>query len=432
MEGLDGGVDGLESLAGAEGGGAAGSPDRTPDASPVPSPDASPRSGSRLPRIFRSRSRRTADTIHTLVGMGFEQQQAEAAVRHVGPDTSRAVDFILGGGEVAENLPAEGADDEEGGGGRAGGAAVQAVVGADAVEALMRALDQPDPSGRLRNLFETLQQDAGGAGEVQWGQLLQVLLSRVGGPAERADGVTEEAVAAALPETLATAELVHAAGSDGECACPLCMEPVVPGERVAQLPCGHVFHRSLALPSAEELPRDVTVNGHECTLVKFDQLSYSAWICDVCLRNQGKSGTFFHDGPIGTANDNGFDVCVRCAQKHSALCTPAEACGGIDSWLMTTPNCPVCRAPALAKSDEDGAAAEGAAAEGAEAAEVALVAAQPEGEAGVAVPPASDRDSADAADRPPGTPDAEQLLVDGHDPMASMREGEGELDMSPY
>ena len=109
MEGLDDGVDGLESLAGVEGGGAAGSPDRTPDASPVPSPDASPRSGSRLPRIFRSRSRRTADTIHTLVGMGFEQHQAEAAVRHVGPDTSRAVDFILGGGEVAENLPAEGA-----------------------------------------------------------------------------------------------------------------------------------------------------------------------------------------------------------------------------------------------------------------------------------------------------------------------------------
>jgi hypothetical protein len=404
----------------------------------VPSPDASPRSGSRLPRIFRSRSRRTADTIHTLVGMGFEQHQAEAAVRHVGPDTSRAVDFILGGGEVAEEepQPAEGADDEEGGGGqagggragggRAGGAAVQAV-GADAVEALMRALDQPDPSGRLRNLFETLQQEAGGAGEVQWGQLLQVLLSRVGGPAERADGVTEEAVAAALPETLATAELVHAAGSDGECACPLCMEPVVPGERVAQLPCGHVFHRSLALPSAEELPRDVTVNGHECTLVKFDQLSYSAWICDVCLRNQGKSGTFFHDGPIGTANDNGFDVCVRCAQKHSALCTPAEACGGIDSWLMTTPNCPVCRAPALAKSDEDededGAAAEGAA-EGAAAAE----AAQPEGGAGVAVPPVGDRDAADR----PATPDAEQLLVDDPDPMSAMREGEGELDMSPY
>ena len=102
MEGLDDGVDGLESLVGAEGGGAAGSPDRTPDASPVPSPDASPRSGSRLPRIFRSRSRRTADTIHTLVGMGFEQHQAEAAVRHVGPDTSRAVDFILGGGEVLQ------------------------------------------------------------------------------------------------------------------------------------------------------------------------------------------------------------------------------------------------------------------------------------------------------------------------------------------
>ena len=123
MEGLDDGVDGLESLAGAEGGGAAGSPDRTPDASPVPSPDASPRSGSRLPRIFRSRSRRTADTIHTLVGMGFEQHQAEAAVRHVGPDTSRAVDFILGGGEVAEEepQPAEGADDEGGSGGQAGG-----------------------------------------------------------------------------------------------------------------------------------------------------------------------------------------------------------------------------------------------------------------------------------------------------------------------
>jgi len=73
------------------------------------------------------------------------------------------------------------------------------------------------------------------------------------------------------------------------------------------------------IPSEHELPKTVTVNEHECTLVNFEQLSYSAWICDVCLRNQGKGGTFFHDGPIGTPNDSGFDCCVRCAQKHGAL-----------------------------------------------------------------------------------------------------------------
>ena len=59
----------------------------------------------------------------------------------------------------------------------------------------------------------------------------------------------------------------------------------------------------------------------------------------------------------------------------------------------------------------------------------AAEAAPPEGGAGVAVPPVGDRDAADR----PATPDAEQLLVDDPDPMASaMREGEGELDMSPY
>ena len=132
------------------------------------------------------------------------------------------------------------------------------------------------------------------------------------------------------------------------------------------------------IPSEHELPKTVTVNEHECTLVNFEQLSYSAWICDVCLRNQGKGGTFFHDGPIGTPNDNGFDCCVRCAQKHGALGEEmAAGCGGIDAWLMTNPTCPTCRAPALPKATAEAAPGGAGGESQMQAAEAAEAEAQP-------------------------------------------------------
>lgn len=312
-----------------------------------------------LARLFRSpRTRRNDAAIEQLLSMGFDAAQAEEAVAQVGPDPNRAVDYILGDHAVDADDDAEDVGDAMAGAAVSGAEQVRrqpggglgaAFVGAEAAEALIRALDSPDQSGRLRSLFESLQHEQDG-GDVQWGQLLQVLLSRVQ-PAERNDGVTEEQVSAALPETVMTEELLSTHGDDGgECACPLCMESIALGDRVAVLPCGHVYHRSPALPTESELPKVVTVDGHDCTLVNFEQLSYSAWICDVCLRNQGKRGTFFHDGPIGTPNDNGFDCCVRCAQKHAVLGEDmASVCGGIDAWLMTTPNCPTCRASVFPK-----------------------------------------------------------------------------------
>jgi hypothetical protein len=314
--------------------------------------------GSALGRLFRSsRTRRNDEAVEQLLAMGFEQAQAEEAVARVGPDPNRAVDYILGDHGIDSDEDAEDEVLDGDGGGPA------SLVGADAAEALIRALDSPDQTERLRGLFESLQREQGG-GEAHWGQLLQVLLSRAQ-PAERDDGVTEEQISAALPETQMTEELLSVHGDDtGECACPLCMESIEVGQRVARLPCGHLYHRSPALPSGGDLPTQVAVNGHDCTLVNFEQLSYSAWICDVCLRNQGKGGTFFHDGPIGTPNDNGFDCCVRCAQKHAVLGEEmASVCGGIDAWLMTTPNCPTCRAavlPSAAEKVERGGASNGA------------------------------------------------------------------------
>ena len=317
--------------------------------------------GSALGRLFRSsRTRRNDDAVEQLVAMGFEQAQAEEAVARVGPDPNRAVEYILG-----EHDSDEDADEDEAmadevadawppppAGARVRGVGGAALVAADAAEALLRALESPGQTERLRGLFDSLQRDQDG-GDVEWGQLLQALLTRVQ-PAERNDGVTEEQISAALPEAEMTHELLSAYGDDsGECACPLCMESIQVGERLARLPCGHLYHRSPALPTGGELPKTVTVNGHNCTLVDFEQLSYSAWICDVCLRNQGKGGAFFHDGPIGTPNDNGFDCCVRCAQKHAVLGDEmASVCGGIDAWLMTTPTCPTCRAPVLPSSAE--------------------------------------------------------------------------------
>jgi hypothetical protein len=344
-----------------------------------------------MSRMFRSsRTRRDeAAAVDQLVAMGFEQGAAEEAVAQVGPDPNLAVEFILGhdgdaddggGGRGAVEQDEEEEDDEEEvpRRRRPGDAAdMEASVGADAAEALIRALDSPDQTGRLRDLFESMQHEQDG-GDVQWGQLLQVLLSRVQ-PVERNDGVTEQRVSEALPETTMTEERLSAHGDDsGECACPLCMEAIKVGERMATLPCGHLYHRSPALPTEHELPKTVTVNEHECTLVNFEQLSYSAWICDVCLRNQGKGGTFFHDGPIGTPNDNGFDCCVRCAQKHGALGEEmAAGCGGIDAWLMTNPTCPTCRAPALPKATAEAAPGGAGGESQMQAAEAAEAEAQP-------------------------------------------------------
>ena len=353
-------------------------------------PSARPPRGA-LSRMFRSsRTRRNDEAVEQLVSMGFEHAQAEAAVARVGTDTSVCVEYILGGAGGADDddddeTAAEGDYHSVGGGhhrarmdevdddddgfvprrlGRPGGAEV-ATVGSDAAEALIRALDGPDQSGRLRDLLESLQDESGAdAGDMQWGQLLQALLARVSPTEERQPVVTEEQISDALPETVLTDELLSKHGDDrGECACPLCVENMKLGERVAALPCGHLYHRSPALPSLQQLPVSITVNEHECARVSFEQLSYSAWICDVCLRNQGKGGTFFHDGPIGTPNDNGFDCCVRCAQKHAVLGDEmAMACGGIDAWLMTNPNCPTCRAAALPTTEaaDEGAGDRGA------------------------------------------------------------------------
>jgi hypothetical protein len=44
------------------------------------------------------------------------------------------------------------------------------------------------------------------------------------------------------------AEHCRLSGQD-ECECALCLEALQPGELVARLSCGHIFHRSPPLPS---------------------------------------------------------------------------------------------------------------------------------------------------------------------------------------
>jgi hypothetical protein len=41
------------------------------------------------------------------------------------------------------------------------------------------------------------------------------------------------------------------------------------GGRVGELPCGHVFHRSEALPAVEQLPENLEIEGHSCVKVRW-------------------------------------------------------------------------------------------------------------------------------------------------------------------
>ena len=77
---------------------------------------------------------------------------------------------------------------------------------------------------------------------------------------------------------------------------------------------------SEAADSRIGMPQTLTVRSLPCTRVAFSDLNYppGGWVCDICRVSMGvQPTTLYHSGPIGTANDNGFDCCLPCA---------AEAC----------------------------------------------------------------------------------------------------------
>ena len=300
--------------------------------------------------------------VEQISSMGFDEDTAAAALRAVGGNVSAAVGLLVERGDEGLNngnfggsvvgiagsaLPGTDGDANGGGAAAAPSAPSSQVVSAETMAALLDALRQQEP-GSLAPFVQ------GGGGEqpaeVAWGGILSLLLARAQQQMQNGSaGASEAAVSAALPDVNATEELLaQKADGDGEYLCPLCFEAIALGEPIGVLPCGHMFHRSPALPTgADAFPSRITVAGHDCVLVRTGDLSYTHWVCDVCFKN-GSGDCFFHDGPMGTENDNGFDVCARCALKHNVLNKDvSEVCGGINSWLTGNVQCPVCRSPAL-------------------------------------------------------------------------------------
>eukprot|EP01043_Picozoa_sp_COSAG02_P061772 COSAG02_NODE_8367_length_2596_cov_13.936724_2_plen_133_part_00 len=75
---------------------------------------------------------------------------------------------------------------------------------------------------------------------------------------------------------------------------------------------------SEAADSRIAMPQTLTIRSFPCTRVAFSDLSYppGGWVCDICRASMGvQPTTLYHSGPIGTANDNGFDCCLPCAAQ---------------------------------------------------------------------------------------------------------------------
>jgi hypothetical protein len=103
----------------------------------------------------------------------------------------------------------------------------------------------------------------------------------------------------------------------------------------------------------EELPEALEIRGHRTRLTQFSELRYrmGAWQCSVCDRSQPSEPSLwlYHAGPVGTADDTGYDCCVRCTMRGGWLKPTGEGtaadceAGGIEAWLNKTGSCPTCR-----------------------------------------------------------------------------------------
>ena len=114
------------------------------------------------------------------------------------------------------------------------------------------------------------------------------------------------------------AEQCKQSGQD-EVECILCYDVLRAGDKVARLSCGHFFHHSPPVPKRAELPDTLEIRGHACAITQFKALRYraGAWECGVCERPQPtrKDLWMYHEGPIGTADDTGYDCCIRCTMR---------------------------------------------------------------------------------------------------------------------
>jgi hypothetical protein len=100
--------------------------------------------------------------------------------------------------------------------------------------------------------------------------------------------------------------------------------------------------------------------------VRFGDLRYRSepWGCRVCEQSQPADSRLwlYHEGPVGTGDDSGYDCCIRCMMRggwvKTAGSVEAGACeaGGIEAWLGKTGSCPICREkyepPAVAPEPE--------------------------------------------------------------------------------
>jgi hypothetical protein len=121
-----------------------------------------------------------------------------------------------------------------------------------------------------------------------------------------------------------------------ECECILCLDELKPGDKVAKLSCGHLFHHSPPVPDRSELPDTLEIRGHATVITQFKALRYraGAWECGVCERPQPthKNLWLYHEGPIGTADDTGYDCCIRCTMRGNWVTAKVSKTIGCCAW----------------------------------------------------------------------------------------------------
>lgn len=134
-------------------------------------------------------------------------------------------------------------------------------------------------------------------------------------------GASEEELLKVPTITLTPQTITDYCATTGQdtCECILCLDELKPGDKVAKLSCGHLFHHSPPVPDRSELPDTLVIRGHATVITQFKSLRYraGAWECGVCERPQPthKNLWLYHEGPIGTADDTGYDCCIRCTMR---------------------------------------------------------------------------------------------------------------------
>lgn len=156
-------------------------------------------------------------------------------------------------------------------------------------------------------------------------------------------GASEEELLKVPTITLTAQTITDYCATTGQdtCDCILCLDELKPGDKVAKLSCGHLFHHSLPVPDRSELPDTLVIRGHATVITQFKSLRYraGAWECGVCERPQPthKNLWLYHEGPIGTADDTGYDCCIRCTMRGGWVTAKVRDCCCTQPQLAAVP-----------------------------------------------------------------------------------------------